>query len=70
MIKAPCKNCTDRSVAGEPSCHAVCPKYKEYREAQDALNAKIKQDKNNFALSDALLFNHNALSKHRRKPNG
>ena len=27
-MKAPCKNCEERV----PKCHAVCPKYKAYRE--------------------------------------
>ena len=39
-VKAPCKNCTDRTVG----CHGKCEKYMAFRTKLDAVNEKIRKE--------------------------
>ena len=39
-MKAPCKDCTDRSI----SCHGICPKYRVYIEENDRVKAARASD--------------------------
>lgn len=43
MLKAPCKNCSDRLVGGV--CHISCPKYIEWKGEREKLNEKISAER-------------------------
>jgi hypothetical protein len=38
-MKCPCYKCVDRHVFEHATCHASCPRYKEWRVALDARKA-------------------------------
>ena len=47
-IKAPCKDCKERSI----SCHSRCDKYISYRKEYDEINEKYREYKKASRLPD------------------
>lgn len=57
MIKAPCKDCLDRTL----SCHSSCQKYSDYREKLTA----AKQAKRRDSVMNEVRYNGNQNIKNR-----